>query len=110
MLPNERLAQLLQSGADVVDETNRDLASAMRRGSAALLPRRGETTEAGGVWVTYYSDWSEFIIYDSEIDALREAVHGSHGDLVMYVPYGEPVRDYVGQAARLASPEQESTT
>lgn len=110
MLPNERVADLLQRGADVVGATHDELASVMRRESAALLPRGGTAMEASGSWVTYYADWSEFVVFDSEIDALREAVYGSHGDLVLYVPYGEPVRHYVTQAARLALPEQESTT
>lgn len=53
----------------------------------------GERSEAGGVWVAYYSDSSSVIPFPNEIDALRAAVAHQGGDSVVFVRWGESIRD-----------------
>lgn len=48
----------------------------------------------GWFWVAFYSDWSEFTIFEEEIDALRYAVE--YGPMrVVRVPTRADVRKYV---------------
>lgn len=107
MVPNENLAVLLENAADSLDPEHRGLITRLRREAIAQRPVGGDGAEHRGVWVAYYGDWSAFVVYETEVDALREAVHGTHGDRVTYVPYGEPVRHYIEAARQAASPEQE---
>lgn len=106
---NDRLAELLHNaGVALTDRPgHEELAQTLKREAAYRLPRGGHAHEVSGVWVTHYSDWSAFTVFETEIDALREAVNGGTGDLVTYVPYGEPVRDYVTQARTPIEDDQE---
>ncbi len=60
-------------------------------------------------WLAYYSDWSEFAVFDSEIECLRYAVE-SAAMHVAEVPFGVSVRQHLhGQwVARVASNRNES--
>lgn len=42
---------------------------------------------AGTYWLAYYSDWSGFVVFADEVQALRHAVM-NHMDGVIEVPFG----------------------
>lgn len=48
---------------------------------------------APGVWLAYYSDWSAFMVFAAEVDALRYAV--AHSMQVAYLRYGQEPREAV---------------
>lgn len=45
--------------------------------------------QSDGLWIAYYSDWSEFVVFDSEIKCLRHAVENSMQ--VVQIALGEGV-------------------
>jgi hypothetical protein len=49
------------------------------------------TVDGSGVWVAYYTDWSGFRVFASEIDALRHAV--VNGMSVLFTEWGKDPRE-----------------
>jgi hypothetical protein len=54
-----------------------------------------------GVWVAYHSDWSDFVIFRSEMKALRHAVDNTMG--VVFVPFGRSPREVADKGAKEAT-------
>lgn len=50
------------------------------------------------VWVSFEPDWSEFVVWGSEVDALRFAV--GHSLRVAELPVGVPVKAYLADPGR----------
>ena len=46
-----------------------------------------------GAWVAYHGDFSGFVIFDKEIEALRYAVENSM--MVAFIPFGQDVRKWI---------------
>lgn len=51
----------------------------------------GRPSPGRGVWMAHYADWSAFVPFRSEVEALRVAVERSM--TVTFCPFGEDPRD-----------------
>lgn len=54
-------------------------------------------SDGRGYWLAYYSDWSGFVAFANEIEALRHAV-GKSMD-VAYIEWGEDPREATNRKA-----------
>jgi hypothetical protein len=59
----------------------------VRGGPAVTARQEGIAQPAGGVWLAYHGDWSGWVVFAAEIEALRHAV--DHSMRVKFLKYGE---------------------
>lgn len=50
-----------------------------------------DQTELNGCWIAYYGDYSDAVIFDDEIDALRHAVE--HAMSVKFLLWGMSIKE-----------------
>lgn len=60
-----------------------------------------------GVWMAHYADWSAFVPFREEVNALRHAVE--HAMVVTFCPYGQDPREVFDPRPRPSATRGQST-